>query len=169
MSKIVGTISSIDNVSGNISSNFKISGKINSSDNISGNIVNTILRGLSAYEIAVKNGYSGTEQQWVDSLNGLDGYSPYIGQNGHWFVYDDNTQEYIDTGKSAIINVGNGLVKDPITDAISVDFSEVNERIDYEKANNLPKIESMELIGNKSLSDFGVSSIDIDDLLEILQ
>lgn len=30
--------------------------------------------GLSAYEIAVKNGFEGTEQEWLDSLNG--GTSP---------------------------------------------------------------------------------------------
>lgn len=35
--------------------------------------------GLSAYEIAVKNGFEGTEQEWLDSLQGKDGYTPQKG------------------------------------------------------------------------------------------
>lgn len=42
--------------------------------------------GKSAYEIAVKNGFSGTEQQWIESLVGKAGDTPYIGANGNWFV-----------------------------------------------------------------------------------
>ena len=37
----------------------------------------------SAYEIAVDNGFKGTEQEWLKSLQGE---SPYIGENGNWFV-----------------------------------------------------------------------------------
>lgn len=29
--------------------------------------------GYSAYEMAVKNGYDGTEEEWLDSLHGRDG------------------------------------------------------------------------------------------------
>ena len=39
--------------------------------------------GKSAYEIAVENGFVGTEQEWLKSLQGE---SPYIGENGNWFV-----------------------------------------------------------------------------------
>lgn len=35
--------------------------------------------GLSTYEIAVKNGFKGTEQEWLDSLHGEDGYTPQKG------------------------------------------------------------------------------------------
>jgi hypothetical protein len=35
--------------------------------------------GLSAYEIAVKNGFEGTEQEWLDSLHGKDGDTPVKG------------------------------------------------------------------------------------------
>ena len=38
--------------------------------------------GLSAYEIAVKNGFEGSEQEWLDSLkgkDGKDGYTPIKG------------------------------------------------------------------------------------------
>ena len=42
--------------------------------------------GKSAYEIAIANGFSGTEEQWLSSLIGKTGESPYIGANGNWFV-----------------------------------------------------------------------------------
>lgn len=40
-------------------------------------------KGESAYEIAVRNGFEGTEQEWLRSLQGE---TPYIGENGNWFV-----------------------------------------------------------------------------------
>lgn len=46
---------------------------------LSGNI------GESAYEIAVKNGFKGTEKDWLESL------SPYIGKNGNWYVGNEDT------------------------------------------------------------------------------
>lgn len=51
--------------------------------------------GKSAYEIAVENGYSGSEQQWINSLVGRPGDTPYIGANGNWFV------GAVDTGVAA--------------------------------------------------------------------
>lgn len=44
--------------------------------NLSGN-------GKSAYEIAVDNGFQGTEKEWLKSLQGE---TPYIGDNGNWFI-----------------------------------------------------------------------------------
>lgn len=38
--------------------------------------------GLSAYEIAVKNGYVGTEQEWLESLKGADGANGVDGKDG---------------------------------------------------------------------------------------
>lgn len=37
---------------------------------VKGRIVETLLRGMSAYEIAVKKGYTGTEEEWLASLVG---------------------------------------------------------------------------------------------------
>lgn len=42
-----------------------------------------ISKGKSAYEIALDNGFQGTEQEWLKSLQGE---TPYIGENGNWFV-----------------------------------------------------------------------------------
>lgn len=35
--------------------------------------------GLSAYEIALRNGFEGTEEEWLESLKGEDGYTPVKG------------------------------------------------------------------------------------------
>ncbi|AEH03588.1 tail sheath [Pseudomonas phage PhiPA3] len=57
--------------------------------------------GLSAYEVAVKNGFVGTEQEWLDSLQGKSIYQLAL---EHGFVGSE--QEYLDSlkgeaGKSA--------------------------------------------------------------------
>lgn len=36
--------------------------------------------GMSAYQLAVKNGYEGTEEEWLLTL------LPYVGENGNWWV-----------------------------------------------------------------------------------
>ena len=38
----------------------------------------------------------------------------------------------------------------------------------YEELNNKPQIESIELIGNKTFPELGISPIDVDDLIDIL-
>ena len=60
--------------------------------------------GKSAYDLAVENGYTGTLEEWIASLagqkgdkgdpgedgedgkDGADGKTPYIGENGNWWV-----------------------------------------------------------------------------------
>ena len=46
------------------------------------------LQGKSAYEIAVDNGFQGTESEWLESLKGV---SPHIGENGNWFLGNTDT------------------------------------------------------------------------------
>ena len=48
----------------------------------------TVVAGKSAYEIAVQNGFSGTEKEWLESLVGI---TPHIGDNGHWFIGETDT------------------------------------------------------------------------------
>ena len=64
--------------------------------------------GMSAYEIAVKNGYTGSEAQWLESLRGTDGadgadaaelsineiYSSYL-LNGGTLTFDEFLKEYL--------------------------------------------------------------------------
>ena len=45
--------------------------------------------GLSAYDLAVQNGFEGTLDEWLASLKGADGedgVTPFIGDNGNWWV-----------------------------------------------------------------------------------
>lgn len=52
------------------------------------------LSGKSAYEIAVSQGFEGSEREWLESLVGAkgdDGESVYIGENGNWWIGDTDT------------------------------------------------------------------------------
>lgn len=50
--------------------------------------------GKSAYEVALANGYTGTQAQWIASLKGADGapgkdgqtWQPYIADDKHWHI-----------------------------------------------------------------------------------
>lgn len=51
--------------------------------------------GESAYDIAVKNGFKGTEQEWLESLRGRDGtngVTPHIGKDGYWYFGESKTE-----------------------------------------------------------------------------
>ncbi|MDR2090651.1 MAG: hypothetical protein LBP62_03250 [Clostridiales bacterium] len=56
--------------------------------------------GKSAYQIALDNGFVGTEAEWllslqgsdgIDGIAGADGYTPYVGDNGNWFINGTDT------------------------------------------------------------------------------
>ena len=49
------------------------------------------IEGKSAYQIAVDAGFEGTEEEWLASLQGEDGVSPHIGDNGNWFIGEEDT------------------------------------------------------------------------------
>lgn len=49
-----------------------LNGTLSESNGLKGNLTNEILRGYSAYEIAVQHGFIGTEEEWLDSLHGKD-------------------------------------------------------------------------------------------------
>ena len=73
------------------------------------------LGGKSAYEIAVDNGFTGTEKEWLLSLRGE---TPYIGENGNWFVGT------LDTGVQAAPNLENYYSKE---DLIALTTKEILE------------------------------------------
>lgn len=89
-------------------------------------------RGKSAYEVAVENGFSGTETEWLASLkgepgaagangkDGTDGKTPYVGDNGNWFVGSD------DTGKPSRGAKGEPG-KDGVTPTFSIESVETGE------------------------------------------
>ena len=51
--------------------------------------------GLSAYEIALKNGFTGTEDEWLTSLRGEEGISGIVGfevRDGYLFAVSENSE-----------------------------------------------------------------------------
>lgn len=104
-------------------------------------------QGLSAYQIAVKYGYEGSESDWLASLRGDPGYTPYIGDNGNWFVNG------VDTGTSAT-----GTVK--VTSEKSSSEIIINEEdcTISSVVNGVPKV-----IANYDQTD-SIETTDINDL-----
>lgn len=60
-------------LTGNAESGYILRGKLSNLDKING---------LSAYEVAVVNGFSGTEEEWLESLKGKDGKDGVVGKDG---------------------------------------------------------------------------------------
>ena len=119
-----------------------ISGAIADNTSIAGDITHTILKGKSAYEEAVANGFEGTEQEWLDSL----GATITVGEVT---VGDEIAIENVGTSHDAVLN-----------------FTLIDS--DYEVLRHKPSIESVILSGNKTFNELGLSAIEADDLLEIL-
>ena len=66
--------------------------------------------GKSAYAIAVAHGFRGTEQEWLDSLKGLQGPQGEPGPKGDPFRYEDFTPEQLEALKGPKGDKGeNGL------------------------------------------------------------
>lgn len=79
-------------LTGNAESGYELRGKLQGLKTI---------HGYSAYEVAVINGFEGTEEEWLASLHGKDGES---------FTYDDLTEEQI-------AELQEGVAADAIADA----------------------------------------------------
>ena len=62
------------------------------------------LQGQSAYDIAIKNGFKGSEQDWLKSLEGT---VPHIGENGNWFLGDQDTGVVAAPNLSGYLNEAN--------------------------------------------------------------
>ena len=89
---------------------------------------NGALNGKSAYEIAVSQGFEGSEKEWIESLvgakgadgvNGQDGQSVYIGENGNWWIGDT------DTGVSVLSQSGESIYAVP--NFVGMTLSEIQQ------------------------------------------
>ena len=95
--------------------------------------------GKSAYEIAVEKGYSGTEEQWINSLIGQPGETPYIGANGNWFIGT------VDTGvRASGITSYNDLEDKPTLNGQIIQGDIEIETISLEELQNMLKGEKTE-------------------------
>jgi len=89
---IEGFITNTSSINGTVSDSSNINGNITKSHELSGNIMVTILKGLSAYEVAVENGYTGTVEEWLQSLIGNGIESVDMDSSGFLTIYfTDNT------------------------------------------------------------------------------
>lgn len=71
------------------------------------------LDGKSAYELAVINGFSGTEPEWLISLKGAKGDQGDPGEDGAGIAIAGSVQSYADLSSLTGLTVGDGyLVKD---------------------------------------------------------
>ena len=71
---INGTITQSSGISGTVDQKEQMSGVISPSIDLEGNIMATVLKGLSAYELAVLHGYTGTEEEWLEYIRGKSAY-----------------------------------------------------------------------------------------------
>lgn len=68
-----------------------------------------IIHGKSAYEIAVMNGFNGTEKEWLESLRSKPIVHAYINKDSEFVIVvenDDGTTEEINLGVLDMKNLG---------------------------------------------------------------
>lgn len=124
----------MDNISGNISpSGGNVSGLISQSGvKVSGLISQSVLKGLSAYEVAVQNGFQGSQSEWLQSLRG------------------ENIQ---------FKSEGLEIYYKYVSDEQWIPLVSIDQFVaDYSVLNNKPKINNIELNGNKTLSELGIQA-----------
>lgn len=62
--------------------------------------------GLSAYEVALLEGFVGTEQEWLDSLVGPQGAPGEAGQPGGYYQHDFQAADFVDGVLTVVHNLG---------------------------------------------------------------
>jgi hypothetical protein len=94
---ILGACSSGDSSHGIESSSTGLSSIVDSSLSLSSEISD---ERYEIYLLALNAGFTGTYQEWLDSIkgdqgeSGTDGLTPYIGENGNWWIGEDDTGVY---------------------------------------------------------------------------
>ena len=81
------------------------------------------------------------------------GYSPFVGENGNWFEYDDKTKKFIDTNIKAQGIQGEKGEKG--------EQGEKGEKgtTNYIELENKPSINGVELIGNKTAEELQINQM----------
>lgn len=95
------------------------------------------IKGKSNYEIAVEQGFKGSESEWLRSLQGT---SPSIGKNGNWFIGD------VDTGVIASPDLVGYAKQEDIAKAIQeINLSNYATLAELQNAiNSIPKVDLTE-------------------------
>lgn len=101
--------------------------------------ISKVENGKSAYELAVDSGYTGTQEEWLKSLQGK---SPEVGENGNWFVDGVDTGVYAKAtkitmdGDELVVNVEQQNIS-VVKEGISTIVGEATTRIDNTKISSL--------------------------------
>lgn len=77
--------------------------------------------GLSAYEIACKNGFEGTIEEWLISLKGSDGDPGPRGPKGDPFTFEDFTPEQLESLKNGIASEADVIRQSQIGKNLEID------------------------------------------------
>ena len=142
---INGVIQS-NSISGQVITKNNLTGQVSNGLQVNGNIKETLLRGLSAYEIAMKNGLISnnvTELEWLQSLN-----APFVQLriNNSIIQYKYNNE-------------------DAWTDLINV-----KESITYNDLNDKPSINGEPISGNITIDyispDCALTNFELEELLK---
>ena len=80
---------------GSIASLKTIRGQISTVQSISGSLKETFLHGLSAYELAVKEGFEGTLEEWLSSLVGYSVTVEVVTDTADEYVLDIHTKDEV--------------------------------------------------------------------------
>lgn len=139
-----------DELQGSVEPIYEVRGKLT---------VAKFLQGFSAYEVAVINGFRGTEEEWLASLKGDDGRGIVrvdVGENGFVVTYTDNTVEtvpfHVETSVARISEVtllaANWTGEDNPY-AQRVDIEGVTERSQVDLT---PSVEQLAIFYDKSLA-----------------
>lgn len=86
---LTGSASIANELHGSVESGGELRGKMSGLE---------MIQGHSAFEVAVINGFSGTEEEWLASLKGNNGRGiarVELTANGYKFTYTDNTSEIV--------------------------------------------------------------------------
>lgn len=84
-----------------------------------------VLNVKTAYDLAVENGFKGSVQDWLNSLQGI---TPHIGQNGNWFIGEQDTGISA-SGKSSFESISD--------EDINNYFNQKEENISFQNNENL--------------------------------
>lgn len=129
MSQLAGELHNSEYVlSGTIQKKQNLTGNLSKVKDVTGSLSGVGIRGYSAYELAVQNGYKGTEEQWLEDLKGEKIQLKQENNRIYWKYEDDENWLFL------------------------IDLAQVN---DYNVLVNKPQINGFELKENVSLKDIG--------------
>ena len=140
-----GTLTPQGNMSGSLSPHKQLTGVLSNINKYDGSLSNAILRGYSAYQIAVEEGFEGTLEEWIESLKGAEVQMRQSGRNIEWKYSNEDEWKFL-------LNI----------QTVS----------DYEFLSNKPSINGITLSGDLDLdneyigSDEVLSNAEIEELLK---